>query len=78
MLQQSVFDGVLGTLSVGVQQSQYVVPNNLVIRVFTLGESHCVANGVDEKAKLVDNPLGTFRFEFLDHSYWLDGFIKSE
>ncbi|KAF5346791.1 hypothetical protein D9758_015736 [Tetrapyrgos nigripes] len=74
---QSIFDGILGALMVGDQQHQFLNPNNLTIRIFTLGESHCIANGVDEHATLIDNTLGTFRFEFLEHSYWADSLIQS-
>ncbi|KAF5341524.1 hypothetical protein D9758_012566 [Tetrapyrgos nigripes] len=73
----SVYSGPLGAVQVGEQQSLFLTTNDLTIRVFTLGESHCIANGVDHNATLVNNTLGTFTFEFLEHSYWANGLIQS-
>ncbi|KAF5346131.1 hypothetical protein D9758_009930 [Tetrapyrgos nigripes] len=73
----SVFAGPAGALQVAEQQNALITTNNLTIRVFTLGESHCIANGVDEQATLVNNTYGTFRFEFLEHSYWENGLMMS-
>ncbi|KAF5345685.1 hypothetical protein D9758_013072 [Tetrapyrgos nigripes] len=73
----SVYTGPLGALQVGDQENKFITPNNLTIRVFTLGESHCIAYGVDHNATLVNNTLGTFTFEFLEHSYWTDNLMQS-
>ncbi|KAF5355242.1 hypothetical protein D9758_006005 [Tetrapyrgos nigripes] len=73
----SVFSGAAGALSVADQQNALLTTSNLTIRIFTLGESHCIANGVDKQSTLVNNSYGTFEFEFLEHSYWENGLMMS-
>ncbi|KAF5346241.1 hypothetical protein D9758_014378 [Tetrapyrgos nigripes] len=73
----SVYPGLLGALQIAEQEVNWFRSNNTVIRVFTLGESHCIAYGVDHNATLVDNSLGTFTLEFLEHSYWADDLMQS-
>ncbi|KAK7445452.1 hypothetical protein VKT23_014871 [Stygiomarasmius scandens] len=74
---QSIFHGISGAFSVAEQQNQYLLTNNLTIRVFTLGNTHCIANGVDPNARLVNNSLETFRFEYFEQTYIEDGRIQS-
>ncbi|KAF5366179.1 hypothetical protein D9758_005656 [Tetrapyrgos nigripes] len=73
----SVYTGLLGALQIAEQEVNFFASNHTTIRVFTLGESHCIAYGVDPNATLIDNTLGTFLFEFLEHSYWADDLMQS-
>ncbi|KAF5372538.1 hypothetical protein D9758_005290 [Tetrapyrgos nigripes] len=73
----SVYDGPLGAFQIAEQKANLYNTNNNTIRIFTLGESHCIAYGVDHNATLVNNTLGTFTLEYLEHSYWADDLVQS-
>ncbi|KAF5374270.1 hypothetical protein D9758_004577 [Tetrapyrgos nigripes] len=73
----SIYSGLLGAFQIAQEEVNFFLSNHTTIRVFTLGESHCMAYGSDPNATLVNNELGTFDFQFLEHSYWADDLIQS-
>ncbi|THV03033.1 hypothetical protein K435DRAFT_836083 [Dendrothele bispora CBS 962.96] len=74
---QSIFQGLSGAFSVAEQQNQYLLTNNLTIRVYTLDNTHCIANGIDPNATLLNNTLETFRFEYFEQTYIENGRIQA-